>query len=321
MTKLSVIVPCYNVEEYVRKCVDSIIDNDVRDIEIILVNDGSKDSTLDILREYEKKYNYIKVIDKENGGLSDARNAGLKEARGEYVAFIDSDDTINKKMFKDMLDKASNGDYDLITCGVKMIYSDHSLDVDPGFKNDLIGKDVIKKQMYDFYPAACNKIYKREKIEGIKFKKGIYYEDVEFIYRLLPNLDSIGYVDGYYYEYLQRDDSITYTYSDKLYDMINNFDSIFDYYKKNKLFDEYKEELEYVYVRYSFATFIKRLAKCKNKKEFNKGVEYVLDKVKSNFPEYKKNKYLSCSKKGIYLKYFNKMIANIIYLVEKNKKN
>ena len=131
----------------------------------------------------------------------------------------------------------------------------------------------------------------------------------------------IGVVDGFYYEYMQREGSITYTFNEKLYDMVNNFDSIFKYYKDHNLFDEYYEELEYVYVRYFLATFIKRMAKCKDKKKYLEAVDYALTKVKENFPEYKKNKYLKKSKKGLYLKYFNKMIASLIFLVEKNRQN
>lgn len=322
MIKLSVIVPCYNVEKYLKACIDSILKAKIDDMEIILVNDGSKDNTLAICLDYEKKYpDLIKVIDKENGGLSDARNAGIAKAKGEYLAFIDSDDTINKNFIKDMVEKAYTGDFEMVTCGVKMIYKDHEVDVTPGYLEDLIGKEAIKAQMYDFYPAACNKIYKRALFKDLSFKKGVAYEDVEFMYRLLPNVNKIGVVDGFYYEYMQREGSITYTFNEKLYDMVNNFDSIFKYYKEHNLFDEYYEELEYVYVRYSLATFIKRMAKCKDKKKYLEAVDYALTKVKENFPDYKKNKYLKKSKKGLYLKYFNKMIASLIFQLEKNRQN
>ena len=321
MIKLSIIIPCYNVEDYLAKCIDSVIDNKLDDYEVILVNDGSKDSTLNICNEYKKKYpKLIKVIDKENGGLSDARNVGLENSKGEYVTFLDSDDYVDKKMYKTMLDKAYKEDFDMVCCGVKMIYSDHTLNVGMGFNNDLKSQEDIKKQMYDFYPAACNKIYKKSKLDLIRFRKGIAYEDVEFIYRLLPNLDSIGIVDGYSYNYIQREGSITYTYNEKIYDLVNNFDSVFKYYKDNNIYDEYKEELEYVYVRYLYATFIKRLAKTNNKVEFKKGVSLVLDRVKNRFPKYRNNKYL-IGKKGIYLKYFNRLIAYIVFMLEKNKMN
>lgn len=322
MTKLSVIVPCYNTKEYLPTCVLSIINNKVKDMEIILVNDGSKDSTLDVIKEYVKKYpKLIKCVDKKNGGLSDARNVGIKEASGEYVAFIDSDDYIDNNMLEEMLKKALLGNFDIVTCDVKMIYNDHEVIVNPGYDKDLLSKEEIKSVMYNFYPAACNKIYKRELFSKVIFKKGILYEDVEFIYRMLPNVNSIGVVSGVYYNYLQRENSITYTYNERLYDLVNNFDSIFEYYENNNIFLEYKDELEYVYVRYLFATFMKRLAKTKNKKIYNDGYKYVIDKVKTRFPNYKKNKYMKCSKKGIYLKNFNKLIANMVYYIERNRTN
>ena len=322
MTKLSVIVPCYNTKEYLPACIESIIANKVEDMEIILVNDGSKDSTLDVIKEYAKKNpKLIKYVDKQNGGLSDARNAGIKEARGEYVSFIDSDDYIDDDMLVKMIDKTEEGNFDIVTCDVKMIYDDHEICVNPGYSKDLLNKEEIKNVMYKFYPAACNKIYKRELFDKIKFTKGILYEDVELIYRMLPSVDTIGVVDGVYYNYVQRENSITYTYNEKLYDLVNNFDGIFEYYKKNNIFNTYKEELEYVYVRYLFATFMKRLSKTKDKKKFNEGYKYVTNKVKVNFPDYKKNKYMKCSKKGIYLKNFNKLIANVVYYIERNKSN
>lgn len=322
MKKLSVIIPCYNVEEYLSKCIDSVIDNDLDDIEIILVNDGSKDDTLKIIKEYKKKYkDIIKIVDQENQGLSMARNAGIEVSTGEYITFLDSDDYVDSKMYSSMLEKAYENNFDLVVCGVKMLYPDHELNVDTGLSKDCFGKDNVKEIMYNFYPAACNKIYKREVIGELRFKKGVWFEDVEFMYRLLPHVKSIGIVNEYYYYYLQREGSITYVYNSKLYDFLYNLDGVVEYYKENDFYDEYKEELEYTYVRYLFATFIKRLAKMKDKKEFKKGVNAVQKAVKEKFPDYKNNKYLSYSKKGIYLKYFNKFIANIVFLLEKNKMN
>lgn len=322
MKRLSVIIPCYNVQEYLSKCIDSVIDNDLDDIEVILVNDGSKDDTLKIIKEYKKKYkDIIKIVDQENQGLSMARNAGIEVSTGEYITFLDSDDYVDSKMYSTMLDKAYESNFDLVVCGVKMLYSDHELNVNSGVVKDCNSKEEVKEVMYNFYPAACNKLYKREVIGDLRFKKGVWFEDVEFMYRLLPHVKSIGIVNEYYYYYLQREGSITYVYNSKLYDFLYNLDGVVEYYKDNGFYEEYKEELEYTYVRYLYATFIKRLAKMKDKKEFKKGVNTVIEAVNNKFPQYKKNKYLSYSKKGLYLKYFNKFIANIVFLVEKNKMN
>lgn len=322
MKRLSVIIPCYNVENYLNKCVDSVLDNELDNIEIILVNDGSKDNTLKIIKEYKKKYkDIIKLVDQENQGLSMARNAGIEVATGEYITFLDSDDYVDSKMYSSMLEKAEENNFDLVVCGLKMLYPNYELNVSHGLSKDCNSKDEVKEVMYNIYPAAWNKIYKREVIGNLRYKKGVWFEDFEFLYRLLPYVKSIGIVNEYYYYYLQREGSITYVYNSKLYDFLYNLDGLVEYYKNNGFYNEYKEELEYTYVRYLFATFIKRLAKMKDKKEFKKGVDTVLKAVKDKFPDYKKNKYLKYSKKGIYLKYFNKFIANIVFLVEKNKMN
>ena len=322
--KLSVIIPCYNVENYLAKCVNSVLNNKIKDkYEIILVNDGSTDNTLEIVKDYAKNYpDIIKYIDQKNRGLSGARNAGLDIAKGEYVTFLDSDDYVDNVMYVELLKKTLEGDFDIVTCGVRMVYDDSSLDkdVDVGFEEDCLGKHEVKRAMPTFYPAACNKIYKRETIGDLRFKEGILYEDVEFMYRFLPKVNNIGKVEGYYYYYLQREGSITYTFNEKLYDFVDNLNGLVTYYKKNKLYKEYKEELEYVYVRYLYATFIRRLAKCKDKEKFKKGVEVAMENVKNTFPDYKNNKYL-VGKKGFYLKHFNKFIANLVYMVDKNKLN
>ncbi len=322
--KLSVIIPCYNVENYLAKCVNSVLNNKIKDkYEIILVNDGSTDNTLEIVKDYAKNYpDIIKYIDQKNRGLSGARNAGLDIAKGEYVTFLDSDDYVDNVMYKELLRKASEGDFDIVTCGVRMVYDNSNLDKDVGvgYDHDCFSKDEVKSVMATFYPAACNKIFKRRVIGDLRFKEGIHYEDVEFMYRLLPRISTIGVVDGYYYYYLQREGSITYTFNEKLYDFVDNLNGLVSYYKKNKLYKEYKEELEYVYVRYLYATFIRRLAKCKDKEKFKKGVEVAMENVKNTFPDYKNNKYL-VGKKGFYLKHFNKFIANLVYMVDKNKLN
>ena len=130
--KLSIIIPCYNVENYLGKCVDSVLNNKLKDeFEIILVNDGSTDNTLGVIKSYAKQYpDVIKYIDQKNKGLSGARNSGMDIAKGEYITFLDSDDYVDSAMYNKLLKKASKGDFDIVTCGVRMVYDDSSLDKD-----------------------------------------------------------------------------------------------------------------------------------------------------------------------------------------------
>ena len=120
--KVSIIIPVYNVEKYLKKCLDSVVNQTLKDIEIIVVNDGSPDNSQKIIDEYAKKYSQIASYTKENGGLSDARNYGIKKSKGKYLAFIDSDDFIDHDMIKKMYNKAVKENLDIVVCNSVEVY-------------------------------------------------------------------------------------------------------------------------------------------------------------------------------------------------------
>lgn len=324
MPKVSIIVPVYNTEKYLEKCLESLVNQTLSDIEVLVINDGSPDNSEQIIKKYEEKYpEIIKYFSKPNGGLSDARNFGIEKATAEYIGFVDSDDYIELDMYENLYNKAIEGDFDVTVCNLYMVYEDNDKRdvISSSINNDIRNKGSLKELMTYVYPTAWNKIYKKELLQNIKFKKNIWFEDVEFMLRLFPSINSIGVVNKPLYNYLQRENSITYTFNKKLYNFIDNMEGVIEYYKENNLYDEYKEEIEYLYVRYAFATFMKRLAKAKDKKIYKEGYRYAITKVKENFPEYRKNKYLKQNGlKGYYIKYFNKMFANLNYILQKNKK-
>lgn len=322
--KVSVIIPAYNAEGHIAKTLDSILKQTLNEIEIIVVNDGSKDNTLKILKEYEKKYpDKIKVIDQKNSGPGGARNAGIKEATGEYIGFLDSDDTQDNEMYEEMYKKAKSKDYDMVACDVKMIYPGKTLIIDSGIKSSTFDRKEIKMAMIFSYAVIWNKIIKKDIVKSTMFTKNIWYEDVEFLFKLFPKINSIGVVKKPFCNYMQTDSSITNTFNNKIYDFITVLNMIVNYYKKNQIFEEYKEEIEYSFARYMYGTFIKRMAKTKDKKEYNKAVNRAITEVEEKFPNYKKNIYLNMpGAKNIYLKNFNKTISKIVFLYENriNKK-
>ena len=162
-----------------------------------------------------------------------------------------------------------------------------------------------KKMLINMYVVVVNKLYKKELFtDDIMFEPGVWFEDVLFSHKLVPKLNKISFVDEAFYEYIQNTSSITYTYSEKLKDINVVLDKVVEYYRENGLYDLYHDELEYMYARYMLATFVKRLSKSKDKKRFNDGVDYALEKVRSAFPNYKKNKYFTKDKDG------NKIIIN-----------
>lgn len=323
MPKLSIIVPVYNVEKYLDKCLEKILNSTYKDFELIVINDGTKDNSEQIITKYldnEKYKDKITYISKENSGLSDTRNLGMSKAKGEYIAFVDSDDYIQTTMYETMMNKALEKNYDIVACDVKLVYEDSDKEkiISSAYEKDLFNKDEIKQTMLTYYPVVWNKIYKKSLLEGIEFSKGVWYEDMEFNLKVYPRINSIGVVKEPLYNYLQRGNSITYTYNDKLYDIITNMDTVIKYYKAQGIYEEYKEELEYLYLRYAYATFPKRLAKCKDMKKYKEGIDFAINKVHEHFPEYKKNRYFkTMGVKGKYIKNFNKFISKINYIVSK----
>lgn len=319
--KLSVIVPVYNVEKYLSKCLDSLVHQTLKDIEIIVVNDGSPDKSQEIIDSYVQKYpKIVKSYIKKNGGLSDARNFGLKKATAEYIAFLDSDDWIRQDAYQIMYAKACEKDFDMVVCDIKYVYEDHNKGTTSRVSEDCFSKNEIKKLYGKIYPAVWNKIFKRELFEknNLTFKKGVWYEDVEFIYRMLPYISSIGVVHEELNYYVQRTDSISNTFDERLYDEIQNWNGIIEFYKKNNLYEEYKPELEYTYISFVCGSFIKQASNYKNKEEFNKAVEEALKNRKNHFPKYYKNKlFYQNGIKGLYLLLFNKFVANMYYLIKR----
>ena len=317
MIKVSVIVPVYNVEKYLDKCLKSLVNQTLKDIEIIVVNDGTKDNSQKIVDKYVKKYpKLVKSYIKENGGLSSARNYGLKYAKGEYIAFVDSDDYVENDMYEKLYNKALEKDFDMVVCNLKYIYDTKEVNAFSNINKDILTKEEIKKSMLTIYPSAWNKLFNKRLFENkVLFKEKVWFEDVEFLYRLYPYINSIGKIDDYLYNYVQRDGAITSVFDDRLYNYIDNFNGIIKFYKEKKLYKEYEKELEYCYVRYIYATFLKRAANFNDKKMYKKAVDTAIRNVKKYFPNFRKNKYFYKSLKGLYLVISNKLLFKVMYYI------
>ena len=190
MTKISVIVPVYNVEEYLDKCLDSLVNQTLKDIEIIVVNDGSPDNSQKIIDKYVKKYKNVKAYTKKNGGLSDARNYGLTKAKGEYIAFIDSDDYTDITMLEKMYQKAKNKKLDIVVCDCYKVYPNNE-NQEILISNLKYSEDNVKNYLLA-PPMAWNRLYKKEIFDNIKFVKGIYYEDLECTPKLVKYTNKIA---------------------------------------------------------------------------------------------------------------------------------
>lgn len=209
---ISIIIPVYNVEKYLGKCIESIINQTYNNLEIILVNDGSKDGSKDICEAYKKKDKRIIVVNKENGGLSDARNSGIKIAKGKYIGFVDSDDYIDKDMYKVLYNDIVSNEADIAICNYKKIYENDLINVEDKFNNteiynkvDAIRLLITGEKINDY---AWNKLYKKELFENIKYPVGKNMEDMGTTYKLFEIAERITYNEYIGYYYLQRNNSI-----------------------------------------------------------------------------------------------------------------
>ncbi|SUP39463.1 glycosyltransferase family 2 protein [Veillonella criceti] len=211
MKKISVIVPVYKVEKYIHECVDSILNQTYKNLEVILVDDGSPDNCGKICDEYAIKDKRVKVIHKKNGGLSDARNAGIEEAKGEVISFIDSDDYIDASMFSNMIEYLEDNDLDMV-CADTFIVRGNRKRYKLHYNKNIIYDGIIalnKILSGRIDNSACNKIYKREIIADIRFPIGRKYEDVATIYKYVFNAKRVGYLSQAVYYYRKISTSIT----------------------------------------------------------------------------------------------------------------
>ena len=179
MIKVSVIVPVYNTEKYLKICLDSLVNQSLKEIEILVINDCSTDNSKSVLDKYEEKYQNIKVFhNKTNKGIGYNRNFGIKESKGEFVAFIDSDDWVEKNMFEKMYNKAKEDNLDLVICNYfrKLMKEDELIDIDSDFNISYFDNTNLKKSpnlLIDINTAPWNKLYKKELIENIKFPEDL----------------------------------------------------------------------------------------------------------------------------------------------------
>ena len=324
MKSVSVIVPFYNVENYIEKCLETLVNQTLEDIEIILVNDGSQDKSVDIVKKYLNKYpDKITYLEKENGGLSDARNYALPYAKGEYIAFLDSDDYVEKTMYKDMYELAKKENSDMVECDFYWEYPEKKKeDIGIIYKNK---KEMLEKVRV----VAWNKLIKKEILEKSKiiFPKGYRYEDVEFTYKLIPYIEKVSFLKKPCVHYIQREGSISNKQNERNKEIFDVLEHVINYYIENKWYNEYKNELEYVYVRYAFCSSMLRIVKIEDEEIRKKLLKLTWKKVYTTFPSWKKNPILrnKYDLKSMYLRTINKftfkMYSNLLYLAQNHVKN
>ena len=252
--KISVIVPVYNVEQYLERCVDSIINQTYTNLEIILVNDGSTDNSGKLCDELAKKDKRIRVIHKENGGLSDARNRGIDEAESDLVGFIDSDDYIDRDMYEILLKNLNNTDADLSMCALYDVYN-NTPEAQVTNKEiwELRSEQAIKMVMEAkiLSVTAVNKLYKKSLFSDLKFEVGKIAEDAFIMIKLLDKCEKIVATNEKKYYYVHRENSITtQKFSTKFLNVIEAYEQ-----NSNIILEKYPKLKDVAQTRMNWAYF------------------------------------------------------------------
>ncbi len=256
--KVSIIVPIYNTEKYLERSIDSIIAQSHKNLEIILINDGSSDKSIEICKEYQKKDKRIVVIDKEHTGVSDSRNIGIMKATGDYIGFVDSDDYIEADMFKILVEAAEKHGADISMCDLKETSkgdekNTYKVDFVELSKNEALNNLLYDKNIGNY---MCVKLFKRKLFENITFPVNQMFEDISVAYKLFNKSNKIIYTNTVLYYYFQRSSSI-----------VNNEtrESLTDYL--NAVFNRYYDlknsnDQILLYNVYSIVNVLIRVCKC-----------------------------------------------------------
>ena len=304
MVKVSIIVPVYNVEDYIIKCIDSLVNQTFKDIEIIIINDGTKDNSIKLIKEkYDDKR--IKIFDRKNAGAAAARNFGITKATGEYLFFVDSDDFIDLNTVWEMYQEIIKKKVNIVICDYYKLMEDdtkehikmipHVLDSEKSSVIAMpgpVGK-LIKKSLFDEY--------------NIRFLENHYFEDNAIMPFVCAVAGKYSYIEKPFYYYLQRNGSSLNKkeYDSKWEDIFDSLDYLYSYFEKYQLLDTFHDELEYIYIEYLLHSPSLRFMLYEEGKDNIKKIGQIM---KEKFPHWQKNKYYKLEN----IKY--KIICTLFYL-------
>jgi len=317
---ISIIVPVYKVEKYLNRCINSIINQTYKNIEIILIDDGSPDRCGEICEEYSNKDNRITVVHKKNGGLSDARNIGMEIAKGNYITFIDSDDWVHEEYIERLYKLLKENNSDISICNFirtskEYIQDDTSKVILYEFSNTEALEQLTGKY-YIQMVVAWGKLYKRELFNGIKFPYGKLHEDEFTTYKVLFKSDKIVFTTETLYYYWQREDSITGVG----FNIKGRMDVIEAYRERIEFFTKYGlNEMSNNTYKSLFFIYLSVYSKLDEVNSFIDKNKFYKEFIEFRY-ELRKRKYNLKFKIFYELFYFMPKIMNKVYLIYKNKK-
>ena len=305
--KVSVIVPVYNVEQYIEKCLLSIKNQTLSDFECLIINDGTKDASIEVAKIVVGNDKRFKFFDKENGGLSDARNYGIEKANGEYLCFIDSDDYIAPDLLELTYNMGKENNSDIVCFDMYYVNEDGSLEYSWGSNYTGVSNYKDNKEIIFSNNSANNKIYKASFIKDKRFFKGMWYEDLAVIPTWIAAANNMAHVYKPLYYYVQRQGSITHKADIRIFDIYKAISMV-----KNKLqLGAY--EVRGLFFENCLVMTTLRIKEISDKKTrieyYKKNVELLEEQYPNWYSDVKKDKDYNFKQKVIFFLLHMKMIG------------
>lgn len=288
MVKVSIIVPVYNKEKTIRKCLDSLTEQTLSEIEIIVVNDGSTDKSQEVIAQYQKKYPHLIFINsRKNEGIGKTRNKGLQKAKGKYVGFVDSDDYVEKDMYEKYYTFAEKKKLSMVT---GHYYKENEKGETFLFETPLFEMSNVHKNpdllLFDDY-GPCNKIFLREMLTEyqIQFEENLKYEDMPFVMKALYHARKVGHIEKPYYHYVIHEQSETTVMDKRVFDIFKIMDIINIYYKNEKKLEETLTSLNI----HQITRYMLRQKYQRDKKVRNTFIDAGYQYLDGKFPNWRNN--------------------------------
>ena len=315
---VSIIIPVYNTAKYLSRCATHLCNQTIDEIELIFINDGSNDNSLDILNEFKEKYpDRVKIINKENGGQASARNLGIHLASGDYIGFADSDDYVEEDMFETMYNAAITYDANYVECNFKFIEDRDGVYKDLPKRGNVRTYTTNRDMFINPQVSPWNKLYKASilKDNPIIFPEGLIYEDTAFFIKSIPYISKTVYIAREFVHYFLRTGSTMNSTSidsqHKVGNIIPVLSDILTYYKEHNLYAEYEKELEYFISKILLCSNISRIGRVTDKTLKAELIRNTFEALHEWFPNYKKNPYYH-GKIKIYINLINPWNAGLI---------
>ena len=272
MANITIIIPFYNVSSYIDTCLQSVAGQSLQPTEVLLINDGTTDNSRDICESFVQKFPYFRIIDRDNGGVSAARNTGLDHATGDYVVFVDSDDILTENALANLYDAIKKHQADMVKCGIRFYYGPDRI-VD--YKSVKNGEVTLQNNVAQFQamfeklipPYMCNGMYKRDLFKNIRFTEGMITEDVFIMPDLIMNCRTIAVIPDGLYLYRQRAESVMHTFDDRHFDIITSIRHVKQVLESHDLYDIFREEY-HIWSGYQLMILVKHAAKYSSFFEF-----------------------------------------------------